>query len=509
MADGTGLSVGASRLTAVVVDRTAVSRAPVLTLYPHRPPEVGVPSENPNLSEPGLIVTDFVDRVGDPIPIVAADGTAHRAEALLAEALQAMVRTVAAGGPVGPIAVSHPAHWSPAAVAALRAVLAGADEFAHSGGPLLSDAEAALIALARDPGLPTRGVVAVCDFGGTGTSLTLFDLAAGTSAPAPLAPTVRHADLSGALIDQALMKHVIDGMSEAGTLDLSGTSAIDSLGRQRAQCRVAKEQLSTGAVASITVDAPGGRTDVRITRDELDALLHPPLREFAEVMQTTLERNGIRPGGVAAIASIGGGARMPAATTALSERFRVPIVTTAHPELTAAIGAGLHAVRATAQEGMTSAAPAALPIAGAAESPPAEASSGTFRALAWSDADDIPDYVPEYGAPAELAEYGDPSEVPEIDGPRPSLQFTQDGDTGDTEDTHRTPWYRRPAVLAAIAAAVLAAVAVAAALLSREDGTSTPTTPSPTTTTTAPSPGSPLPAPPPQPATEAPASRTQ
>ena len=43
----------------------------MLTLYPHRPPEVGVPSENPNLAERGLIITDFVDRVGDPVAIVA------------------------------------------------------------------------------------------------------------------------------------------------------------------------------------------------------------------------------------------------------------------------------------------------------------------------------------------------------------------------------------------------------------------------------------------------------
>ena len=78
MSDGVGLSVGASNLAAVLVGRAAVSRTPVLTRYPHRPPEVGVPSENPNLNERGLILTDFVDRVGDPVGIVAADGSTHR-----------------------------------------------------------------------------------------------------------------------------------------------------------------------------------------------------------------------------------------------------------------------------------------------------------------------------------------------------------------------------------------------------------------------------------------------
>ena len=93
MADGIGLSVGASALRAVAVGRSAVTRTPVLTRYPHRPPEVGVPSENPNLTERGLIITDYVDRVGDPVAIVASDGSSHRAETLVG--LAGSVTTVA------------------------------------------------------------------------------------------------------------------------------------------------------------------------------------------------------------------------------------------------------------------------------------------------------------------------------------------------------------------------------------------------------------------------------
>ena len=93
MADGErsalGLSLGATNLAAVTADR-AVTRRPVLTLYRQRPPEVGVPSENPMLNEPGLVVTDFVDRVGNPAGIVAADGTTHRSETLVADALRAL-----------------------------------------------------------------------------------------------------------------------------------------------------------------------------------------------------------------------------------------------------------------------------------------------------------------------------------------------------------------------------------------------------------------------------------
>ncbi|MBW8712324.1 MAG: molecular chaperone, partial [Mycobacterium sp.] len=223
MSDGVGLSVGATDLTAVVVGRTAVTRSPVVTLYPHRPPEVGVPSENPNLNERGLIITDFVDRVGDPVGIVAADGSTHLADKVLADALRAMLYTV--GRPSGdPVAITYPAHWRPAAVDALRTALAAVPEFQQpTSAPLISDAAAALTALQDDPGVPTRGVIALCDFGGTGTSITLVDAANGF---APIGPTVRHTDFSGDLIDQALLTHVIDDLSAAGTIDLSGTSAI-------------------------------------------------------------------------------------------------------------------------------------------------------------------------------------------------------------------------------------------------------------------------------------------
>ena len=128
MSDGVGLSVGATNLAAVVVGRTAVTRSPVVTMYPHRPPEVGVPSENPNLNERGLIITDFVDRVGDPIGIVAADGSTHMADKVLADALRAMLYTVGSPPP-GPAAVTYPAHWRLAAVDVLRNALASVPEF--------------------------------------------------------------------------------------------------------------------------------------------------------------------------------------------------------------------------------------------------------------------------------------------------------------------------------------------------------------------------------------------
>ena len=511
MSDGVGLSVGATNLAAVVVGRTAVTRSPVVTLYPHRPPEVGVPSENANLTERGLIITDFTDRVGDPVGIVAADGSTHLADKVLADALRAMLYAVGRGRPpVEPVAVTYPAHWRPAAVDALRNALAAVPEFQQPGpAPLVSDSAAALTALQDDPGVPTRGVIALCDFGGTGTTITLADAANGY---APIGPTVRHTDLSGDLIDQALLTHVINDLSAAGTIDLSGTSAIGSLTRLRAQCRGAKERLSTAAVTSLVAELPGHRSDVRLTRNELDEAIRAPLADFVGVVQDTVERNGIRTADLVAVASVGGGARIPIITTTLSEHFRVPVITTGQPELTAAIGGGLKAARGTVDEGMTSmatapgAAAAATAMAPEVDPQDAGPASGTFRALAWSDADDVPDVAPidpyEYGEGANGGGF-----TPDA---RPQMQFDHEP---YEQEAAPLPWYRRPAlVLVAGVLVLLAALTAAVLFVMREDSTPAPasttapvttTTQTPTTTAAAP----PL-APPPPPQTQAPQTRT-
>src|ERR1700729_1948696 len=182
MADGArsalGLSIGATNLAAVTAER-AVTRKPVLTLYRQRSPEVGVPSENPKLNEPGLVIGDFVNRVGDPAGIAAADDTTHRSETLIADALRAMAYTATEGRALpDAVAVTHPAHWDAVAVNSVRVALSRVSEWSR-GLALLPDSTAALFALQASPGVPNSGVVAVCDFGGSGATLRLVDASNG------------------------------------------------------------------------------------------------------------------------------------------------------------------------------------------------------------------------------------------------------------------------------------------------------------------------------------------
>jgi hypothetical protein len=462
MTQGVGLSVGATNVAAVA-GGAAATRQSVLTLYRHRPPEVGVPSENPRLAERGLVVTGFVDRSGDPVGVLAADGSFHRGEVLVADALCALTRNVSCRRPAVPPAVTYPAHWRPAAVEGLRRELAKRPEWSGAQPlTLVSDAAAALTALQAEPGLPTRGVVALCDFGGTGTTITLADASNGYRS---IGAAVRNTDFSGELVDRAVMAHVIADLSNAGTVDVAGTAAIGSLQRLRAECRAAKERLSRGAVTTLFADVPGFRGDVRLTRSELDDEIRQPLAAFLDALRELLFRNRIHPADLTAVATMGGGANIPAVTTALSEQLRVPVITGRHPEVTAARGAALRAVRRPEDDSLTV---AASPVGSTPQ-------SATLRALAWSEIDDVPDITP----------MAIRSVAPQAGGsPRPRVRFVHDEPARVTSSGQ--PWYRPVLVTAGVFAAMLF-VGTGAVLALRNDA-SAMTGPATSTTTVAPEP---------------------
>ena len=419
-----GLSIGATNLVAVPAGRPPTVRSAVLTLFGHRPAEVGVPSENPRLDERGLVLTGFVERVGDPVPIVASDGSAHSGERLVVDALEALTRSAGLGRPPERTVVAVPAHWRDSVVDALRAQLPGT--------PVVLDAVAALTALRAEPGLPARGIVALCDFGATGTSITLADAAAGFRR---VGQTVRYDEFSGDQIDQAIVKYVLADLD----VDPSSTSAVVALTRFREQCRLAKERLSAQTATGLAGPMPGPQSTVRLTRAELEALIRDPLDGLIGALQDVLRRNNIHPADLAAVATVGGGARIPLVTQRLSEAMRIPVTTSPQAQVVGAVGAELIAGRDPEAEAATLL--AATPLAAA----PIAAAPAVPAPLAWS-ADDGTDDL-------ESA----------IEEARPEIHF-DDCDFGDMDRFPPLPWYRRPGVLFG-AAAGLAVVAIVGFIL--------------------------------------------
>ncbi|MGB5149914.1 MAG: Hsp70 family protein, partial [Mycobacterium sp.] len=392
MTDPLGLSIGTTNLVAARVGDRPVTRRAVLTLPVQGAPEVGVPS-----GRPGKVLSGFVDRVGDPVPLVASDGSSYLADDLLVEALEAMI-VVAGGTPTTQTAVAVPAHWNAATLRALRATMRSNPVLSPNGTPprLVSDAVAALTSLRANPGLSPGGPLVLVDLGGGGTSITLADSGAAIE---PLDETTRVTEFSGDLIDHALLTHVLAGIEDT---DPGATAAVGVLGNLREECRQAKERLSAATATEIPVELPGYRSVVRVTRAELDALLAEPLQQVLTELDNLLQRNRINWADVSVIAAAGGGASIPLVTQQLSAHTQIPVVSTPQPALDAAVGAAVfaaYAAQAGAQTGMAPAIGADAPtsMAPAPKVIPDPSGSSTFRALAWSQDDAGAEPVPYTG----------------------------------------------------------------------------------------------------------------
>ncbi|MGB7505352.1 MAG: Hsp70 family protein, partial [Mycobacterium sp.] len=458
MTDPLGLSIGTTNLVAASVGQQPVIRRSVLTVFGHAAPEVGTP---PAHRGDGVVLSGFVDRIGDSVPLVAADGASYPAEQLLVEALESMAG-LAAPQPPADVAIAVPSYWTPAMSGALHAALRASSILAPGGmvPRLIPDAVAALTALNANPGINRQGVVALLDFGGGGTSITLADAA---SAFTVIDGTDRFPDFAGDQIDQALLSHVLDGIAGGGDVDPGQTAAVGSLASLREQCRSAKERLSRETVTGMTVELPGYRGDIRVTRAELEELIARPLTGVVDALDDMLGRNNISWDAVSAVALVGGGASIPLIVQRLSERSRARVVTTPQPALDAGVGAALFAAYGRSADTATWVAPAA----GVPAPPAADPGSSTFRALAWSQDDDAGDDVVPYSGedPYLTADAYEPTENFE---PEPVAQ-----------DDDVKPWQRLPMAVFGIAAALaLVAVGGVAIALTSVDSDE-PTTPTP------------------------------
>jgi hypothetical protein len=500
MSDPLGLSIGTTNLVAARAGDPPVTRRSVLTIS-------------------GQVLTGFVERVGDPVPMVAADGSSHPADQLMVDALDALIGEM--GGPPSPLAVAVPAHWTGATLRALRVAMRAKPSLAPNGVParLVSDAVTALTALHANPGLPASGVVVLVDLGGGGTTITLAD-AASTYEPIE---TSRFMEFSGDQIDQALLAHVLVDIADADGADPAGTTAVGSLTMLRAECRRTKEALSTQTVVDVSVELPQHRSAVQVTRAELETLMDAPFAGVLAEMDDLLQRNRIPWSEVSSVVAVGGGASIPMVTQRLSAHAQAPLVTTPQPALDAAVGAVLFAAYGAEADAATGVAPAALipPAAATGAAPtvsitPDEGTgtvpaavvpsatgrggpdSSTFRQLAWSQDDDGPgdplpymgeDYAAETSITRAVSQYVPPTGPIGVDEPR--------------------AWQRLPVLIFGLAAvaALVAVGGVAIALTSSEGSSPPPSKPSVTATPLSSSLPPPPPSPPPPPpTTEAPQS---
>ena len=502
-----GLSIGTTNLVAARVGDPPMVRRAVLSLFRDRAPQIGLPDE---VVANGVTLTGFVERVGDPVPMVAPDGTSYHADQLVAEALDALIEAAGGEPPTGQLAISVPAHWDTATLRAMRAAMRSNPSLAPNGVParLVSDAVASLTALNANPGLPTTGTAALLDFGGGGTSITL---AAADSSFEPV-ETVRYTEFSGDGVDQALLAHVLARVGAPGGADTAGTAAVSSLEKLRESCCAAKEHLSEADTATVPVDIPSYHGAIEVTRAELSELLTEPLSGVLDELDDLLRRNNIAWQSVSSVVAVGGGARIPMISTRLAEHVAArgaagALVTTPQPALDAAVGAALFAVYGADADAQTGMAPAALLDGGSATEParitgldlPADTAAdrvvkATGPSLAWSeDSDGGGDLLPYTGDDA----FGDTTTT------RAISQYVAPAAPAVVEPSKA--WQRLPLIVFGVAAlAAIAAVGgVTIALTGDRKPAAPPTTVPPSVSESPTPPPTPPPAPvePPPPST--------
>ncbi|WP_280232375.1 Hsp70 family protein [Nocardia cyriacigeorgica] len=339
-----GITVGSANSVAVLATRggePSIDSEPILThptvlrLVSGAPATFGTEATSGGRHAPGVRIDGFVARVGDPVPMLADDGTSHSASALFATAVARLVEE-AADGPAA-VVLCHPAHWSSHTVAMLRHALDAAD---------LPD-----ITLIPEPVAAVRwsrttvnrtddeGAVLVYDLGATGLTVSLVR----TGAHIELLGTPLHTtEISGAEFDLLLMRYVLANAPDGIDADPFDPIAERELSALRERCRIAKEELSTHTATVVTTwsnpAAPDGST-VRLVRDEVEDLFGDPLRASLASIRDAVHRAGLDIGDVSSVLLTGGGSAIPLLTELISSEFGLPVVAAPDPAHTSARGA--------------------------------------------------------------------------------------------------------------------------------------------------------------------------
>jgi molecular chaperone DnaK len=340
-----GIDVGTT-FTAAAVWRD--ERVEVVALEAHRvtvPTVIAVEGEelrfgsaaiSRGITNPDAAAREFKRRLGDSVPIFLS-GAPYSADRLVALFAKWVYDTVVAQTGEAPshVAVTHPANWTEFQ----RHLLSTALEQAGVPSPaLIPEPQAATIDFGSVAHLEPGQLVLVYDLGG-GT----FDVAilqrdeqgfANVGVPAGVER------LGGIDFDEAVFEHVLSyvpqDVIEGARNDPTGRLGLAQL---RARCVEAKEALSSDVSVDIPVLLPGLSSTVRLTRQELEDMVRPMLRQTIELAQQVLDRAQISPEQLSAVLLVGGSSRIPLVSELVGSALGAPVRVDAHPKLVVARGA--------------------------------------------------------------------------------------------------------------------------------------------------------------------------
>ncbi len=321
----------------------------------------GEAAERRGLIEPERVGREFKRRLGDPQPLFLG-GSPYSAEQLTSRLLKYVLDRVdkAEGrGPAG-VAISHPANWGPYKIDLLRQAvqMAGLPD----STVFLAEPEAAAIFYAEDSRLETGQIVAVYDLGG-GT----FDAAILRKTDDGfefLGKPVGIERLGGIDFDAAVFAHVSRELGDQiAQLDPNDQPSLMAVARLRGDCTLAREALSDDNEVLIPVVLPGSTTEVRLTRNEFEAMIRPGLAETVSALQRALASADVSASDLHTVLLVGGCSRTPLVSQMISAKLGCPVALCPDLLHSVAMGGAHAAARAdTSRQPVASPTPTAQPI---------------------------------------------------------------------------------------------------------------------------------------------------
>ena len=293
-------------------------------------------------SEPARVAREFKRRVGDPTPLLLG-GSPVGAELLMGQLLAWVVRQVATteGEPPASLAVTHPANWGEYKLDLLRQAVhhVGLEVDRFVPEPV---AAASFYASERD--LAPGSVVAVYDLGGGTFDAAVVRVDEGGFHIIGRPDGIER--MGGIDFDHAVFRHVASSLGvDLDTVDGEDPAMAAGLTQLRQDCVEAKEALSSDTDVSIPVLLPTHHTEVRLTRQELEAMIRPALNETLVALRRAVASADVTPADLSAVLLVGGSSRIPLVAQLVTAELGRPIAIDARPKDAISLGAALLAAQ--------------------------------------------------------------------------------------------------------------------------------------------------------------------
>ncbi|HVH23500.1 MAG TPA: Hsp70 family protein [Pseudonocardia sp.] len=299
---------------------------------------------------------DLRRRLGSSTP-VRLGGQPYPPAALLGTLLQDVLDRVAEtlGSKPDRVALTHPAHWSPARREAFTEAIraAGLPEVRT-----VTEPEAVTAHYAAAGRLAEGDTVAVYDLGGgsfdatvlrrTGRGVELLGLPEGIER------------LGGGAFDEAILSHV-NQLAEGPLtgLDRRDPQHAAAVARLRQACTQAKHTLSAETDSTIPVLLPNRQVEVTLTRPEFEQMIRSAIETTIGSLLKALQAAQVEPGELAAVLLVGGSTRIPLVKKMIKDALARPVVLDEQPKHPVALGAAILA--ATEQRAESAPTPIAVP----------------------------------------------------------------------------------------------------------------------------------------------------